>query len=86
MRFYFRRIHFLSSDVDYVRNPAHDLQRGIVSRDMLPALPRRKPRTEPSMGEPIRPALPESPSLVETVSEEEKARPRPDRIGSSQIV
>src|SRR6266853_2278672 len=31
MRFYFCRIHFLSGDVDDVRNPAHDLQRGIVS-------------------------------------------------------
>ena len=27
--------------------------RGIVSRDMLPALPRRKQRTEPSIGEPL---------------------------------
>ena len=26
--------------------------RGIVSRDMLPTLPRRKDRTEPSIGEP----------------------------------
>jgi len=60
--------------------------RGILSRDMLPALPRRKPRTEPSMGEPPRPALPESPSLVETVSEEEKARPRPDRIVALRLV
>src|SRR5215216_6290130 len=30
MRFDFRRIYFLSGDVDYVRNPTHDLQRGIV--------------------------------------------------------
>ena len=60
--------------------------RGIVSRDMLPALPRRKPRTEPSMGEPPRPVLPESPPLVETVSEEEKARPRPDRIVALRLV
>ena len=60
--------------------------RGILSRDMLPALPRRKPRTEPSMGEPLRPPLPESPSLVETVSEEEKARPRPDRIVALRLV
>ena len=35
MRFYFRRIHFLSGDVDYVRNPAHDLQRGIVSLEQI---------------------------------------------------
>src|SRR4029453_19656709 len=33
MRFYFRRIHFVSGDVDYVRDPAHDLQRGTVSRE-----------------------------------------------------
>src|SRR3954454_1421829 len=31
MRFYFRRIHFFSGDIDYVRNPAHDLEIGIVS-------------------------------------------------------
>src|SRR5512132_377313 len=35
MRFYFRRIHFLSGDVDYVRNPAHNLQRGTVSREPI---------------------------------------------------
>src|SRR4029453_5197693 len=35
MRFYFRRIHFVSGDVDYVRDPAHDLQRGIVSREEI---------------------------------------------------
>jgi cell division protein ZipA len=61
--------------------------RGIVSRDMLPALPRRKPRTEPSIGEPAQPpSPPEVPSLVETVSEEEKARPAPDRIVTLRLV
>jgi cell division protein ZipA len=62
--------------------------RGIVSRDMLPALPRRKPRTEPSIGEPLQPGppAPEIPSLVETVSEEEKARPPPDRIVVLRLV
>src|SRR5882724_6983406 len=35
MRFYFRRIHFLSGDVDYVRNPAHDLERAIVSLEQI---------------------------------------------------
>ncbi len=35
MRFYFRRVHFLSGDVDYVRNPADDLQRGIVSLEHI---------------------------------------------------
>lgn len=61
--------------------------RGILSRDMLPALPRRKPRTEPSIGEPLQPPPPpEVPSLVETVSEEEKARPAPDRIVALRLV
>ena len=51
-------------------------RRGIVSRDMLPTLPRRKPRTEPSIGS----RVPAARCLnrrrcVETVSEEEKARP-----------
>src|SRR4029077_15632001 len=35
MRFYFRRIHLLSGDVDDVRNPAHDLQRGILSLEQI---------------------------------------------------
>jgi cell division protein ZipA len=61
--------------------------RGILSRDMLPALPRRKPRTEPSIGEALPPPpAPEIPSLVETVSEEERARPRPDRIVALRLV
>jgi cell division protein ZipA len=62
--------------------------RGIVSRDMLPALPRRKPRTEPIIGEPSpAPPPPEVvPSLVETVSEEEKARPAPDRIVALRLI
>jgi cell division protein ZipA len=59
--------------------------RGIVSRDMLPALPRRRERTEPSIGEaPAQP--PEPPSLVATVSEAEKARPAPDRIVALRLV
>jgi cell division protein ZipA len=61
--------------------------RGIVSRDMLSALPRRKPRTEPSIGEPVpAPPAPEVPSLVQTVSEEEKKRPAPDRIVTLRLV
>jgi cell division protein ZipA len=62
--------------------------RGIVSRDLLPALQRRRARTEPSIGEvpPAAPAAPASPSLVETVSEEEKARPPPDRIVALRLV
>jgi len=63
--------------------------RGIVSRDMLPTLPRRKERTEPSIGAepppPIEPA-PQPPSLVETVSEEEKARPAPDRVVALRLI
>src|SRR5688572_1515935 len=63
--------------------------RGILSRDMLPALPRRKERTEPSIGEP--PPPPPEPaaqteSLVETVSEEEKARPGPERVVALRLV
>jgi cell division protein ZipA len=61
--------------------------RGIVSRDMLPALPRRKPRTEPSIGEPSpEPIVAEPPPLVETVSEEERARPPPDRIVALRLI
>jgi cell division protein ZipA len=64
--------------------------RGIVSRDMLPALPRRKERTEPSIGEPAPPAAPPAvetpPPLVETVSEEERARPAPDRIVALRLI
>jgi cell division protein ZipA len=61
--------------------------RGIVSRDMLPALPRRKQqRTEPSIGEPPPAPAVEPPSLVETVSEEERAHPLPDRIVALRLV
>lgn len=62
--------------------------RGIVSRDLLPALPRRKQRTEPVIGDSPAPtaAEPEPPPLVETVSEEEKAKPPPDRIVALRLV
>jgi cell division protein ZipA len=54
---------------------------------MLSALPRRKPRTEPRIGEPVQaPPAPEVPSLVQTVSEEEKKRPAPDRIVTLRLV
>jgi cell division protein ZipA len=61
--------------------------RGIVSRDMLPTLPRRKERTEPSIGEPppLEPA-PQPESLVETVTEEEKARPGPERVVALRLI
>jgi cell division protein ZipA len=59
--------------------------RGIVRRDMLPALPRRKQRTEPTLGEPAPVAPTEEPaSLVETVSEEEKKLP--ERIVALRLV
>jgi cell division protein ZipA len=64
--------------------------RGILSRGMLPALPRRKQRTEPSIGvPPPAPPAPEvetPPPLVETVSEEERARPAPDRIVALRLI
>ena len=60
--------------------------RGIVSRDMLPALQRRRQRTEPSIGDTAMPAPAEQPSLVATVSEAERARPAPDRIVALRLV
>ena len=62
--------------------------RGIVSRAMLPALPRRKERTEPSIGEPPPPPepAPQPESLVETVSEEERPRPGPERVVALRLV
>jgi cell division protein ZipA len=61
--------------------------RGIVSRDKLPTLPRRKERTEPSIGDPppLEPA-PQPESLVETVTEEEKARPGPERVVALRLI
>jgi cell division protein ZipA len=53
---------------------------------MLPTLPRRKERTEPSIGEPPAAAAVEPESLVETVSEEEKSRPGPDRIVALRLI
>ena len=58
---------------------------GIVSRDMLPALPRRKQRTEPSIGErachaPTALAAETPPLRRNASSEEERAGPAPDRI------
>src|ERR1044072_7836825 len=35
MSFYFRRIHFLSCDVDHVRDPAHDPESGAVTREQI---------------------------------------------------
>jgi cell division protein ZipA len=63
--------------------------RGIVSRDMLPTLPRRKQRTEPVISESVASASPSAPepaaaSLVETVPVEEK--PAPDRIVALRLV
>jgi cell division protein ZipA len=60
--------------------------RGIVSRDMLPTLPRRKQRTEPVIGEsPVAVSPEPAPaSLVETVPAEEK--PAPDRIVALRLI
>lgn len=59
--------------------------RGIVRRDMLPALPRRRQRTEPTLDAPeAAVTVDEPPSLVETVSEEEKKAP--DRIVALRLV
>jgi cell division protein ZipA len=61
--------------------------KGILSRSMIPALPRRKQRTEPSIGgSPAATAEAAPPSLVETVSEEEKKRPVLDRIVALRLV
>lgn len=63
--------------------------RGIVSRDILPTLPRRKERTEPVIGDASAAApapAPEPAPLVATVSAEEKARPLPDRIVALRLI
>jgi cell division protein ZipA len=60
--------------------------RGLVSRDLLPKLPRRTERTEPVIGDTPAAPAPEPPSLVATVSEEEKARPAPDRIVALRLI
>jgi cell division protein ZipA len=60
--------------------------RGLVSRALLPKLPRRERRTEPSLGEPAPAAVAESPSLVATVSEDERARPGPERVVALRLV
>lgn len=60
--------------------------RGLVSRAMLPKLPRRERRTEPSLGEAVPAAAVESPPLVATVSEDERARPGPERVVALRLV
>jgi cell division protein ZipA len=65
--------------------------RGILSGAMLPKLPRRRERTEPSMLDEQPPreqqtAEPETEPLVATVSEDERARPGPDRIVALRLV
>ena len=61
--------------------------RGILSRDMFPALPKRRQRTEPSIGEPPQESSARhSESLVATMSEAEKARPGPDRIVALRLM
>ncbi len=61
--------------------------RGIVSRKLLPTLPRLRERTEPSMGGDLPPpGTLEQPPLVETLSKEEQARPGPDRIVALRLI
>jgi cell division protein ZipA len=60
--------------------------RGIVSRKLLPSLPRLRRRTEPSIGGEPPAADPEPAPLVATLSEDEKARPRPDRIIALRLI
>jgi len=61
--------------------------RGIVSRKLLPTLPRLRERTEPSMGRDLPPPETlEQPPLVETLSKEEQARPGPDRIVALRLI
>jgi cell division protein ZipA len=61
--------------------------RGIVSRKLLPTLPRLRERTEPSMGGDLPPPETlEQPPLVETLSKEEQARPGPDRIVALRLI
>lgn len=59
--------------------------RGVLAR-MLPKLPRREVRTEPSLGGPAAPTPQESASLVTTVSAAERARPGPDRIVTLRLI
>ncbi len=62
--------------------------RGILSRNLLPKLPRRKERTEPSLGDEPAPAqaAADPAPLVTTVSAAESARPGPDRIVALRLV
>jgi cell division protein ZipA len=61
--------------------------RGIVSRKLLPTLPRFRERTEPRMDvEPLPATETVEPPLVETLSEEEQARPGPDRIVALRLI
>jgi FtsZ-interacting cell division protein ZipA len=60
--------------------------RGILSRKLLPTLPRARERTEPSMGGDPAPPQNLEPPLVQTISEEEKARPGPDRIVALRLI
>lgn len=61
--------------------------RGVLAR-VLPKLPRREVRTEPSLGDaPAAAPVPqESASLVTTVSAAERARPGPDRIVTLRLI
>ncbi len=58
--------------------------RGLVSRAMLPKLPRREQRTEPSLGDTAPAETVESPPLVVTASEEERAGP--ERVVALRLI
>lgn len=62
--------------------------RGIFDRRLLPSLPRRVQRTEPSLSETQPPAsAPTEPApLVEVAPEEPKAHSRPDRIVALRLI
>jgi cell division protein ZipA len=59
--------------------------RGVLAR-VLPKLPQRRARTEPSLGAEPAPAPEASPSLVTTVSAAERARPGPDRVVTLRLI
>ena len=61
--------------------------RGVFSRSILPALPRRAARTEPNIdGEQPSSKVVEPEPLVEAVSVESRSRPAPDRIVALRLI
>jgi cell division protein ZipA len=62
--------------------------RGMLSRRILPALPRRASRTEPSIGgeQPPPETQTQPRPLVETAPDDVRARPGPDRIVALRLI